>query len=97
MERIQIGCQTYTWEMLGDAWKGSVDDMLDIIADAGYEGVEITNTMVAEYYDDPDGFAKALEKRGLVFASFGFVPVNSFTDPAFFEEELAFIRDREYV
>ena len=92
MGKIQIGCQTYTWEMLGDAWKGSVDDMLDIIAGAGYAGVEITNTMIAEYYSDPDGFSKALEKRGLVFASFGFVPKNSFTDPAFVDEELSLAR-----
>lgn len=92
MGKIQIGCQTYTWEMLGDEWKGSVDDMLDTIAEAGYEGVEITNTMIAEYYNDPGGFAKTLEKRGLVFASFGFVPMNSFTDPAFFDEEIALAR-----
>ena len=89
MGKIQIGCQTYTWEMLGDAWKGSVDDMLDIISGAGYAGVEITNTMIAEYYDDPAAFAQALDRRGLVFASFGFVPMKSFTDPAFFDEEMA--------
>lgn len=92
MGKIEIGCQTYTWEMLGDAWKGSVDDMLDIIAGAGYAGVEITNTMVAEYYDDPEGFAKTLEKRNLTFASFGFVPMSSFTDPAFFDEEIKLAR-----
>jgi inosose dehydratase len=85
---IRIGCQTYTWEMLGDKWRGSVDQILDIIAAAGYQGVEITNTMIGVYYDDPDGFARALEKRRLVFASFGFVPKKSFTDPSCLEEEI---------
>ena len=34
---LKVGCQTYTWEMLGDGWKGKVDDMLDAVAGAGYE------------------------------------------------------------
>ncbi len=45
MGKFRIDCQTYTWEMLGDKWKGTVDDMLDIISESGYEGVEITNTI----------------------------------------------------
>jgi sugar phosphate isomerase/epimerase len=88
MGNIRIGCQTYTWEMLGDEWRGSVDDMLDIIAGAGYGGVEITNTMISEYYDRPDRFARALEERGLALASFGFIPKNTFTDPAYAQDEI---------
>ena len=30
---LKVGCQTYTWEMLGADWKGSVDDMLDDLAE----------------------------------------------------------------
>lgn len=92
MGTIRIGCQTYTWEMLGDDWRGSVDEILDIISAAGYQGVEITNTMIGEYYDDPDGFARALDQRKLVFASFGFVPKKSFTDPSCFVEEIKLAR-----
>jgi sugar phosphate isomerase/epimerase len=92
MIRIRVGCQTYTWEMLGKKWKGSVDDMLDIISGAGYEGVELTNTMIGSYYDRPDDFARALEKRGLSFPSFGFVPVHSFTDPAKIKDEIEHAR-----
>jgi sugar phosphate isomerase/epimerase len=88
MGEIRIGCQTYTWEMLGERWKGSVDDILDIIARAGYAGVEITNTMIGPYYDDPDGFAGALERRGLAFPSFGFVPLYRFTEPDRIDEEI---------
>ena len=46
MSRIRIACQTYTWEMLGDVWQGRVTDLLDWIADAGYPGIEITNTIL---------------------------------------------------
>jgi len=30
-----LGCQTFTWEMLGDRWRGTTDDILDAIAGAG--------------------------------------------------------------
>lgn len=46
MSRIRIACQTYTWEMLGAAWQGQVTDLLDGIAQAGYAGIETTNTMI---------------------------------------------------
>ena len=35
---LKVGCQTYTWEMLGDKWTGTVDDILDLVAAAGYAG-----------------------------------------------------------
>ena len=88
MERIHVGCESYTWEMLGKEWKGAVDDILNIIAGAGYEGVELTNTMIGPYYDKPEEFAKALEKRKLRFPSFGFVPLHRFTDQSRVSEEI---------
>ena len=88
MAKFKIGCQTYTWEMLGDKWKGSVDDILDIISEAGYQGVEITNTMIGKYYDAPDKFAGTLDKRGLEFAAIGFVPLYGWTDTSHIEDEI---------
>ena len=35
-EMAKIGCQTYTWEMLGSQWQRHVDDILDAIATFGY-------------------------------------------------------------
>ncbi len=88
MAKFHIGCQTYTWEMLGDKWKGSVDDILAIISSAGYEGVEITNTMIGDYYNNPVEFAAALKKRGLDFAAFGFVPLHGWTDSSYRQDEI---------
>ena len=50
---LKVGCQTYTWEMLGDGWNGKVDDILDAVAAAGYQGIEITNSMIREYAGRP--------------------------------------------
>lgn len=44
MGSIKIGCQTYTGEMLRERWRGTVDNILDAVAAAGYQGIEITNT-----------------------------------------------------
>ena len=76
---LKVGCQTYTWEMLGDGWRGSVDDMLDAVADAGYEGIEITNTMIREYADRPRDFDKAIKARGLKLSAFAYAMPTGFT------------------
>jgi len=87
MGAIRVACQTYTWEMLGDEWQGTVEDILDSIAGAGYEGVEITNTMVGPYAEEPSAFASELEARGLSLAAFAYA-TDGFTDPGRWEDDL---------
>jgi inosose dehydratase len=77
---LHVGCQTYTWEMHGPAWHGSPDDILDAIAAAGYVGVEFSNNMVGDYYDRPEAFEKAVERRGLKLVAFA-CSASGFTDP----------------
>jgi inosose dehydratase len=86
---IRIGCQTYTWEMLGEKWHGRVDDILAAVADAGYEGIEITNTMIREYAPRPGEFAKALKEHGLVLAAFAYASPLGFTNPDNRQHELS--------
>lgn len=88
MARICVACQTYTWEMLGDDWQGQPTDLLDMIAAAGYEGVEITNTMVGPYANRPVEFADELERRGLRLACFAYASPTGFTDPACAQADL---------
>jgi sugar phosphate isomerase/epimerase len=88
MSNIHIGCQTYTWEMLGNSWTGSVEDMVMMISNAGYAGIEITNTMIGRYYDDPDGFKALLKTYNLDFPAFGFAPLGGFTRKEIIEKEI---------
>lgn len=88
MNMIQVGCQTYTWEMLGDEWIGRVTDLLDWVAAAGYAGIEITNTMIAEYADKPVPFAGEIDRRGLKLAAFAYA-TTGFTDPDCWDDDLA--------
>ena len=84
----RIGCQTYTWEMLGPGWRGSPDDILDLVGAAGYDGVEFSNAMIGDYMRSPDRLAAALARRGLALAAFAYA-ADGFTDPERYEADLA--------
>jgi hypothetical protein len=39
---VRVGCQTFTWEMLGDGYRDGPDRLLAMIVEVGYAGIEIT-------------------------------------------------------
>lgn len=78
---VQIGCQTFTWEMLGDRWTGQTIDLVRAISNAGYAGLEITDTMIGKYADRPRDFATLLDDEGLKLVSFAFGSPGGFTEP----------------
>jgi inosose dehydratase len=86
---MKVGHQTYSWEMLGDEWRGSVDDIMDTVAAAGYAGVEFSKVMIRGYWDRPADFRRALGGRRLELAAFAFSAEDGFTDPARREADLA--------
>ncbi|MCW6507008.1 sugar phosphate isomerase/epimerase family protein [Lichenifustis flavocetrariae] len=79
---LKAGCQTFTWEMLGDAWKGTADDLLSAIAAGGYTGIEITDTMIGNYAGKPDAFAKALSRNNLTLVAYACGSDSGFTEEA---------------
>jgi sugar phosphate isomerase/epimerase len=85
---IAVGCQTYTWEMLGDAWTGPTDAILDAIAVAGYTGLELTLRMAGDYRDRPDDLRAACAACGLTLRTLAFSTPTGFTDPQHAEAEL---------
>ncbi|AYG69299.1 MULTISPECIES: sugar phosphate isomerase/epimerase [unclassified Rhizobium] len=86
---LKIGCQTFTWEMLGSAWTGTPDGLLSAISAGGYSGIEITDTMIGRYADTPREFAKALKESGLQLVSFAFGSKSGFTVAGAMKEDLA--------
>ena len=77
---LRYGCQTFTWEMLGPDWTGDADDLVDAISRAGYQGLEITDTMIGSYADRPQAFAKRLEDAGLELVAFAYGSPGGFTE-----------------
>lgn len=86
---LQLGCQTYTWEMLGDAYTDGPDRLLEMIAAAGYAGIEITDRMIGHYKDRPQAFASALAQHGLKLVSYAVGSDSGFTEPALLQADLA--------
>src|SRR5690349_18642507 len=79
MENLKVGCQTFTWEMLGHRWNGSPDDLLQAISEGGYTGIEITDTMIGHYAGKPGEFAASLKSHGLTLVSFAMGSKSGFT------------------
>ena len=77
---IKLGCQTFTWEMLGEKWKGGPDDLISAVADAGYSGIEITDNMIGSYAGRVADFARRLNQSGLTLVSFAFGSESGFTE-----------------
>lgn len=84
---MRIGCQTYTWEMLGPSWRGTPEQILDAVAAAGYDGIEFSNAMIGEFGANPDCFRQELARRDLVLAALAYA-TTGFTDPDRFEDDL---------
>jgi inosose dehydratase len=81
MALFKIGCQTYSWEMLGEDWQGTPDQILESVAEAGYAGVEFSNQMIGEYLTQPARFSQVLQQHGLACAAFAYARTG-FCDPA---------------
>jgi inosose dehydratase len=91
LRTLQAGCQTFTWEMLGDAWTGDADDLLRAVAEAGYVGIEITDTMIGTYAGRPEAFRTALAAHGLTLVAFACGSSSGFTEKAAITTDLAMI------
>nr|WP_100000950.1 sugar phosphate isomerase/epimerase [Phyllobacterium zundukense] len=95
---LKVGCQTFTWEMLGNKWSGGPDDLLHAIAGAGYAGIEITDTMIGDYFGKPAAFASALKSHGLTLVAYACGSDSGFTEPSALADDLASVdRALEFV
>lgn len=90
---MKTGCQTFTWEMLGDRWTGSTEEVVEAIGAAGYAGIEITNNMIGGYDRDAAGFGRLLSSAGLAFIAYAFSTPTGFTVEEKADEELAAISE----
>ena len=85
---LRAGCQTFTWEMLGETWRNRPDELLAAISRAGYSGIEITDTMIGGYADRPQAFEAALASHGLTLVAFACGSASGFTEEAALADDL---------
>lgn len=68
---MRFGCQTYSWQMSGDAYRGRLDHMAAVAAQSGFAGLEPEVVMLGGH-DDPGGAAAVLAERGLELAALAY-------------------------
>ncbi|MEO0337818.1 MAG: sugar phosphate isomerase/epimerase [Bacteroidota bacterium] len=61
---IQLACETYTWQMPGEQYKGKLDHIMGVISQAGFKGIEPETSFFGDL-EDPLKMKATLEKHGL--------------------------------
>ncbi len=67
MNKIKIGCETYTWQMPGEQYKGRLEHIMDICKRAGFDGIEPESSFL-KHLSDPMLMQEALELYNLDLA-----------------------------
>ena len=69
MSNIRLACETYTWQMPGEQYKGRLEHILDVCANAGFEGIEPEASFL-KHLSDPVLMKEQLDKYHLELAAF---------------------------
>lgn len=64
MSKIKIGCETYTWQMPGEQYKGKLEHIMKIMSQAGFSSIE-PDTSFLHHLSDPELMKAELEKNKL--------------------------------
>jgi inosose dehydratase len=67
MKGIRIGCETYTWQMPGEQYKGKLDHIMKVCEQAGFQGIE-PETSFLRHLEDPILMQETLLKYNMEFA-----------------------------
>ena len=67
MSSIKLACETYTWQMPGEQYKGKLEHIMDVCAQAGFQGIE-PETSFMQHLEDPIRMQEALSKYQLELA-----------------------------
>ncbi len=51
MGEIRVACETYTWQMPGESYKGKLDHIMGIARQAGFEGIEPETSFFGDLSD----------------------------------------------
>ena len=67
MTKIKLACETYTWQMPGEQYKGRLDHIMEICSKAGFNGVEPESSFL-RHLEDPVLMKEELDKYSMEFS-----------------------------
>jgi len=65
--KIRLACETYTWQMPGEQYKGKLEHIMEVCQKAGFTGIE-PETSFLQHLEDPTLLQAALAKYNLELA-----------------------------
>jgi len=66
---IKFGCQGSTWVLNYDIEADVIDQLMDDVQNAGFEGIDIQVALLGKYREHPEKLKEELDKRGLELAA----------------------------
>ncbi len=64
MSSIRLACETYTWQMPGEMYKGKLEHIMDVAQRAGFHGLEPETSFLVDL-EDPEKMKAALHENQL--------------------------------
>jgi inosose dehydratase len=66
---LNIGCQSYTWQMSYDKHANQLNHIMDVVKEAGFKGLEAEVCMLGPYRNNPQQLAEDLKERNVKFSA----------------------------
>jgi len=85
MEKIKIACETYTWQMPGEGYKGKLEHIMRIASKAGFTGIEPETSFFGDL-SDPVLMKEKLDEHNLELAAL--CHVEDWRNPSETDQEL---------
>ncbi len=72
MTNIRLACETYTWQMPGEQYKGRLEHIMEVASRAGFKGIEPDSSFL-HHLSDPALMKRALDQYALELPVFCYV------------------------
>ncbi|GMA65734.1 sugar phosphate isomerase/epimerase (plasmid) [Alicyclobacillus fastidiosus] len=66
---IKFGCHTSTWVLDYDKEVDCIDHIIDVVSDAGFQGVDVQVALLGKYDNDPEKLKAKLDSKGIELAA----------------------------
>jgi len=66
---IKFGCHTSTWVLDYDKEIDCIDHIIDVVSEAGFQGIDIQVALLGRYKNNPEGLRDKLNSKGIELAS----------------------------
>lgn len=66
---IKFGCHGSTWELDYDKETDNLDQLIEDVKQAGFEGIDVQVAMLGKYQEDPKLLKKKLDQKGIKLAA----------------------------